>query len=79
MEEKIEVLNAEETTAILLAVVTLLDQANPEANIQEIITIMGEAIYDKIIETNGLDGTKKTSSIFGERIKSDGFTTGENL
>lgn len=79
MEEKIEVLNAEETTAILLAVVTLLDQANPEANIQEIITIMAEAIYDKIIETNGLDGTKKTSSIFGERIQGNGATASENL
>lgn len=50
--EGIEPLTHEEVTSILLAVITLLDKANPDAQIHERVTIMAEAIYEKIYEQN---------------------------
>lgn len=48
--EGIEKLSLEEVASILLALITLLDASNPNAQIHERITIMAEAIYEKIYE-----------------------------
>jgi hypothetical protein len=41
-------LSLEETACILLAVVTLLDKANPQAKVHEQIILMAEAIHEEI-------------------------------
>ena len=45
-------LTLEEVSSIVLAIITLLDISNPNAQIHERITIMAEAIYQKIYEEN---------------------------
>ena len=49
-----EGLSLEETACILLAVVTLLDKANPQAKVHEQIILMAEAIHEEIYK-NRLD------------------------
>jgi hypothetical protein len=51
-----KVLSFEEVSSILLAVITLLDRANPEAKVHDQIIVMAEAIYEEIYK-NGPSST----------------------